>query len=121
MTGDGGFMMNMQELETATRIGTNFVTLIFNDGGYGLIEWKQQIHYGRSAFIKFGNPDFVKLAESMGLKGYRVASAIDLISALKDALAQNVPSVIDCLVDYSENMRFSRKVGELSCPLYKES
>jgi acetolactate synthase-1/2/3 large subunit len=57
----------------------------------------------------------------MGLKGYRVASAIDLISALKDALAQNVPSVIDCLVDYSENMRFSRKVGELSCPLYKES
>jgi acetolactate synthase-1/2/3 large subunit len=117
VTGDGGFMMNMQELETATRIGTPFVTLIFNDGGFGLIEWKQQIHYGRSAFIKFGNPDFVKLAESMGLKGYRVTSAMDLIPTLKEALAQDVPAVIDCPVDYRENMRFSRKVGELSCPM----
>jgi acetolactate synthase-1/2/3 large subunit len=117
VTGDGGFMMNMQELETATRIGTPFVTLIFNDGGFGLIEWKQQIHYGRSAFIKFGNPDFVKLAESMGLKGYRVTSAMDLIPILKEALEQDVPAVIDCPVDYRENMRFSRKVGELSCPM----
>ena len=117
VTGDGGFMMNMQELETATRIGTPFVTLIFNDGGFGLIEWKQQIHYGRSAFIKFGNPDFVKLAESMGLKGYRVTSAMDLIPTLKEALEQNVPAVIDCPVDYRENMLFSRKVGELSCPM----
>ena len=117
VTGDGGFMMNMQELETAVRIGTPFVTLIFNDGGYGLIEWKQQIHYGKSAFIKFGNPDFVKLAESMGLKGYRVTSASDLIPILKEALAQDVPAVIDCPVDYRENMLFSRKVGELSCPI----
>ena len=117
VTGDGGFMMNMQELETAIRIGTPFVTLIFNDGGYGLIEWKQNIHYGKSAFIKFGNPDFVKLAESMGLKGYRVTAAEDLIPTLKAALEQNIPAVIDCPVDYSENMRFSRKVGELSCPL----
>jgi len=117
VTGDGGFMMNMQELETATRIGTPFVTIIFNDGGYGLIEWKQQIHYGKSAFIKFGNPDFVKLAESMGLKGYRVTSAIDLIPILKEALEQNVPAVIDCPVDYRENVLFSRKVDELFCPL----
>ncbi|PZU91883.1 MAG: acetolactate synthase large subunit [Pseudanabaena sp.] len=117
VTGDGGFMMNMQELETATRIGTPFVTIIFNDGGYGLIEWKQQIHYQRSAFIKFGNPDFVKLAESMGLKGYRVGGANELIPILKNALEQDVPAVIDCSVDYRENMLFSRKVGELSCPL----
>ena len=117
VTGDGGFMMNMQELETAIRIGTPFVTLIFNDGGYGLIEWKQQIHYGKSAFIKFGNPDFVKLAESMGLKGYRITSAIDLIPTLKEALEQDVPTVIDCPVDYRENMLFSRKGGEFTCPL----
>ncbi len=117
VTGDGGFMMNMQELETATRIGTPFVTLIFNDGGYGLIEWKQQIHYGKSAFIKFGNPDFVKLAESMGLKGYRITSATNLIPTLKEALEQDVPAVIDCPVDYRENMLFSRKGGEFSCPL----
>lgn len=117
VTGDGGFMMNMQELETATRIGTPFVTLIFNDGGYGLIEWKQNMHYGKPAFIKFGNPDFVKLAESMGLKGYHITATEELIPTLKDALAQDIPAVIDCPVDYSENMRFSRKVGELSCPI----
>lgn len=115
VTGDGGFMMNCQELETALRVGTPFVTLIFNDGGYGLIEWKQQNHYGHSSYIKFGNPDFVKLAESMGLKGYRVTSAQALISTLNLALAQSVPAVIDCPVDYRENLRFTQKAGELQC------
>lgn len=119
VTGDGGFMMNCQELETALRVGTPFVTLIFNDGGYGLIEWKQENHFGKgkSSFVHFGNPDFVKFAESMGLKGYRVEAATDLIPILKDALAQNVPAVIDCPVDYRENSRFSQKAGELSCTL----
>ncbi len=117
VTGDGGFMMNMQELETAVRLKTPFVTLIFNDGGYGLIEWKQQIHYGKSAFVRFGNPDFVKLAESMGLKGYRIASAFDLIPTLKEALEQSVPTVIDCPVDYRENLLFTRKAGDMTCPI----
>lgn len=117
VTGDGGFMMNSQELETALRVGTAFVTIIFNDGGYGLIEWKQEAHYGHSSFIKFGNPDFVKFAESMGLKGYRVESTADLIPTLKDALSQDVPAVIDCPVDYRENVRFSNKAGGLSCPM----
>ena len=116
-TGDGGFMMNCQELETALRVGTPFVTIIFNDGGYGLIEWKQHNHYGDSAFVHFGNPDFVKFAESMGLKGYRISSAAELIPTLKEALAQDVPSVIDCPVDYRENIRFSQKAGDLSCAI----
>jgi len=115
VTGDGGFMMNSQELETALRVGTPFVTLIFNDNGYGLIEWKQINQFGESAFIKFGNPDFVKFAESMGLKGYRVESAADLIPTLKTALEQDVPAVIDCPVDYGENLRLSQKSGDLSC------
>ncbi|MBW4675859.1 MAG: acetolactate synthase large subunit [Desmonostoc geniculatum HA4340-LM1] len=117
VTGDGGFMMNCQELETALRVDTPFVTIIFNDGGYGLIEWKQENQFGKgnSSFVHFGNPDFVKLAESMGLKGYRVESALDLIPTLKEALAQDVPAVIDCPVDYRENHRFSQKAGELSC------
>ncbi len=117
VTGDGGFMMNSQELETALRVGTPFVTIIFNDGGYGLIEWKQENQFGKgnSSFVHFNNPDFVKLAESMGLKGYRVESALDLIPTLKEALAQDVPAVIDCPVDYRENHRFSQKAGELSC------
>ncbi|MGK7934722.1 MAG: acetolactate synthase large subunit [Xenococcaceae cyanobacterium] len=115
VTGDGGFMMNCQELETALRAKTPFVTLIFNDDGYGLIEWKQINQFGHSSFVDFGNPDFVKFAESMGLKGYRVESAADLIPTLKEALAQDVPAVIDCPVDYQENLRFSQKSGDLSC------
>lgn len=114
-TGDGGFMMNCQELETALRLGTAFVTLVFNDGGYGLIEWKQQSHYGESAFVHFNNPDFVKLAESMGLKGYRIETAEDLLPTLKDALEQTVPTVIDCPVDYRENLMFSRQTKALNC------
>lgn len=116
-TGDGGFMMNCQELETALRVGTPFVTLIFNDGGYGLIEWKQQNQFGTSSFVHFGNPDFVKLAESMGLKGYRVESTADFIPTLKTALEQDVPAVIDCPVDYRENYLFTQKASDLSCSL----
>jgi acetolactate synthase-1/2/3 large subunit len=119
VTGDGGFMMNCQELETALRIGTPFVTLIFNDNGYGLIEWKQMNQFGDSSFVKFGNPDFVKFAESMGLKGYRVESASELVPILKKALADDVPAVIDCPVDYAENIRFSEKAGDLSCHVWE--
>jgi acetolactate synthase-1/2/3 large subunit len=119
VTGDGGFMMNCQELETALRVGTPFVTLIFNDGGYGLIEWKQLNYFGTSSFIKFGNPDFVKFAESMGLKGYRVESTQDLIPILEDAFRQEVPTVIDVPVDYGENLRLSQKSGDLSCQIWE--
>jgi acetolactate synthase I/II/III large subunit len=115
VTGDGGFMMNCQELETAVRIGTPFVTLIFNDGGYGLIEWKQQNQFGRSAYVSFGNPDFVMLAESMGLKGYRVKSAEEFVPLLRQALADEVPAVIDCRVDYRENLKLTQQAGDLTC------
>ncbi len=117
VTGDGGFMMNCQELETAHRLGTAFVTIIFNDGGYGLIEWKQESHYQESSYIKFNNPDFVKFAESMSLKGYRIESAEDFIPTLKEALAQNVPTIIDCPIDYRENLLFSKQSQSLSCYL----
>ncbi|MGB3135917.1 MAG: acetolactate synthase large subunit [Nodosilinea sp.] len=117
VTGDGGFMMNCQELETALRVGTPFVTIIFNDGGYGLIEWKQMNQYGESTYIHFTNPDFTKLAEAMGLKGYRIESTEDFIPTLKTALEDDVPAVIDCPVDYRENLLFSQKAGGLSCAL----
>jgi len=107
VTGDGGFMMNSQEIETAIRIGTPFVTLIFNDASYGLIRWKQQARYGADMCVKFTNPDFVMYAESMGAKGYRVTRAEDLIPILKEALAQNIPAIIDCPVDYSENIKLT--------------
>jgi acetolactate synthase-1/2/3 large subunit len=117
VTGDGGFMMNCQELETALRVGTPFVTIIFNDGGYGLIEWKQENQFGHSSFIKFTNPDFVKFAESMGLKGYRISSVADLMPTLKEALDQPIPCVIDCPIDYRENLRFTQKAGDLNCAI----
>jgi acetolactate synthase-1/2/3 large subunit len=113
VTGDGGFMMNSQELETAVRIGTPFVALIFNDCGYGLIKWKQEERFGESNNISFSNPDFLKYAEAMGLKGYRVTKAEDLVPILKEALAQNVPTIIDCSVDYSENLKLSNQLKEL--------
>ncbi len=117
VTGDGGFMMNSQELETALRVKMPFVTLIFNDGGYGLIEWKQQSQFGHASHVRFGNPDFVLLAQSMGLKGYRVESAQALLPTLKEALMQDVPAVIDCPVDYRENLKFSQKASGLICQL----
>lgn len=119
VTGDGGFMMNCQELETALRVSNPFVTLIFNDNGYGLIEWKQINQFGESAFIKFKNPDFVKFAESMGIKGYRVESAQELIPTLEKAFEQDVPTVIDCPVDYQENLKLSQKAGDLSCQIWE--
>jgi acetolactate synthase-1/2/3 large subunit len=115
--GDGGFLMSVAEIETAVRLGTAFVCLIFNDGGLGLIEWKERLKYKKDFFVKFNNPDFVKLAESFGAKGYRVSSENELAPILKDALRQNVPAIIDCPVDYSENLRLSERLGRLICPM----
>ena len=117
VTGDGGFMMNSQEIETALRIGTPFVILIWNDSEYGLITWHQQRDFGRPSHIAFKNPDFVKYAESFGAKGYRVERAADLVTLLKHALADNTVSIIDCPVDYSENMKLTKKLKDLVSPV----
>ena len=115
--GDGGFMMTSQELETAVRTGVPFVTLIFNDEAYGLIEWKQMNGFGRPAHIDFTNPDFVKYAEAFGAKGYRVKASDELVPILNDAFSQEVPSVIDCPVNYAENLRLTDELGQLTCPI----
>ncbi len=115
--GDGGFLMNVQELETAVRFKTNPVFLIFNDGGYRLIDWKQQARFGRSFGVTFDNPDFVKLAQSFGAKGYRVEAARDLKRILAEAFRQSVPSVIDVPVDYHEHGRLTEQLGQLVHPL----
>lgn len=113
--GDGGFMMNDQELETALRLGLDLVVLIWRDDTYGLIEWHQNRKFGRASHIAFGNPDFVKLAESFGARGYRVESAGDLVPVLQQALGDGTVSVIDCPVDYSENMKLTEELGNLHC------
>ncbi|MFW2487197.1 acetolactate synthase large subunit [Clostridium chromiireducens] len=113
ITGDGGFMMNSQEIETAIRIGTPFVTLVFNDNNYGLIKWKQEEQYGKSCYVEFTNPDFVKLAEGMNAKGYRIEKAEDLIPTLEEAFKQTVPVIIDCPVDYDENLRLTERLKKI--------
>ena len=113
VTGDAGFMMNSQEIETALRHGLAFVVLIWTDSKYGLIEWHQNRKFGRSSNISFTNPDFVKYAESFGAKGYRVESARDLVPTLKQALADDTVAIVDCPVDYSENMKLTEKLGQL--------
>jgi acetolactate synthase I/II/III large subunit len=117
VTGDAGFMMNSQEIETALRIGTPIVILIWNDNGYGLIEWHQMRRFGRPSYVDFNNPDFVKYAQSFGAKGYRVQAADELIPILRDAIAENTVAVIDCPVDYSENMKLTEKLSKMVCPV----
>ena len=114
VTGDGGFMMNMQELETARREHLPFVTLIFNDSAYGLIAWKQMDRFGRTQDTSFTNPDFPALAEAMGCRGYRVERTQDLPAILEDAFAQDVPAVIDCPVDYGENQKLTQRLSALA-------
>jgi acetolactate synthase-1/2/3 large subunit len=115
--GDGGFLMSCSELETARRLGLAFVVLIFNDDGYGLIKWKQQRKFGREFATSLGNPDFKRLAESYGAKGYRIGSAKELGPTLREAFAQTVPAVIEAPVDYRENFRFMEQLGQFICPL----
>ena len=117
VSGDGGFLMNAQELETARRLGLAVVNVIFRDDGYNLIQWKQQTRFKRDAGVTFSNPDFVTLAEAYGAKGYRVGSARDLRPILADALAQRGPSIVDVPVDYGENAKLTARLGQLVCPI----
>src|SRR4029079_11586438 len=114
VTGDAGFMMNSQEIETAMRMKTPIVILIWNDSEYGLITWHQLRHFGRPAYIDFKNPDFVKYAESFGAKGYRVTKTEDLVPTMKKAFADKTVVVIDCPVDYRENMKLTARLKGLA-------
>jgi acetolactate synthase I/II/III large subunit len=117
VTGDAGFMMNSQEIETAMRHKLAMVILIWTDSEYGLIKWHQMRNFGRPSNITFTNPDFVKYAESFGAKGYKVESADDLLPTLKQAIADDTVVIVDCPVDYNENMKLTEKLGDLVCPI----
>jgi acetolactate synthase-1/2/3 large subunit len=117
VTGDAGFLMNSQELETAMRLRVPLVVLIWNDSSYGLIEWKQLLHYRRASNVKFDNPDFVQYAEAFGARGYRIARTEDLLPTLRQALAEPTVSLIDCPVDYRENLKLTERLGEMVCPI----
>ena len=117
VAGDGAFLINVQELETAVRLGLAVVVLIFRDDAYGVIRWKQLSRYGRESGVSLGNPDFVRLAEAFGCRGVRVESAKELVPALESAFAGPVPCIIDVPVDYRENLKLTERLGQLVCPL----
>ena len=112
--GDGSFMMNVQEIETAVRVGSRMVVLVWEDNAYGLIKWKMDLHAGEHEYVDFTNPNVPKLAESFGARGHVVQKPEDLYNMLKEALEQESGvDVIACPVDYSENMKLIEKLGDI--------
>jgi acetolactate synthase-1/2/3 large subunit len=111
--GDGAFLMSAAEIETAVREQVPIVILVWVDGGYGLIGWKQDLHFGRRAAVSFNNPDFVRFAESFGARGYAIRAAGELLPTLRKALDDDAVSVIACPVDYRENARLVERLGAL--------
>jgi acetolactate synthase-1/2/3 large subunit len=103
--GDGGFMMNSQEMETAVRLKLNLVVLIIDDGAYGMIRWKQAVDDFPDFGLTFGNPDFVKYAESYGAQGSRVTAQADLVPTLEAAFKGGGVHLVALPIDYSENKR----------------
>ena len=114
LCGDGGFLMNAQELETAKRIGAAVVVVVWRDDGYGLIDWKQRNEFGRPFAVEFGNPDFVDYAESFGIPGFRPDPADDLYPTLMRALELDGPAVIDVPIDYPRTCGLTERLGALS-------
>jgi acetolactate synthase-1/2/3 large subunit len=114
--GDGGFMMNSQELETALRYRASIVVLLLNDNAYGFVKWKQRNLNFENFGMDVTNPDFVKYAESFGAKGMRVEKGQSLTRTLAEAFALNQVVLVECPIDYSVNYEvFSVELGHLVC------
>ena len=116
VSGDGGFLMNVQEMETAKRLGVNPVVMVWEDGGYGLIAWKQETEFKRHTKLEFGNPDWLKLADSFGWNGHYVPDSKDLAGTLESAFAEAGPSLVVVPIDYRENNLLTMRLGELTSP-----
>ncbi len=115
--GDGGFLMNVQEMETAVRLGSKIVVMIWEDGAYGLIAWKQQTQFDRHTDLSFGNPDFLALAAAFGWSGHRVEKSRDLADVLERALREEGPSLVVVPIDYRENTLLTERLGNIVCPI----
>ncbi|HET7627916.1 MAG TPA: acetolactate synthase large subunit [Bacillales bacterium] len=115
VVGDGALQMTGMELETAVRLQLPIVILLWRDSGYGLIEWKQEAEYGRPSNIKFGNPDFIAWAKSYGAEAFRVEKTKDLVPFLEKAVKLKGPVLIDCPVDYEENLKLTESMKAMKC------
>lgn len=114
INGDGGFLMNVQEMETAKRLNLNLIAMVWQDGGYGLIKWKQDNEFKRHTELDFGNPDWCKLAESFGWTGIWVEKSTDLKEAMKKAYATEGPVLVALPIDYRENPKLTERLGNIA-------
>jgi acetolactate synthase-1/2/3 large subunit len=115
--GDAGFLMNVQEMETAKRIGSNIVVLVWEDKQYGLIAWKQTNEFGRHTDLSFDNPDWLQLASAFGWNGAVCTSSRDLVATLERAFEEPGPSLVVIPIDYRENELLTKKLGEITCTI----
>ena len=117
ISGDAGFLMNLQEMETAKRFNSNIVCMVWEDKAYGLIAWKQEAEFGHHTDLAFGNPDWMQLASSFGWHGHYVSNSRDLQTSLKTAFAEEGPSLVVVPIDYTENMKLNKRLGEITCSI----
>ncbi len=115
--GDAGFLMNVQEMETATRLKSNIVVMVWADNEYGLIAWKQESHFGHHTDLSFGNPDWNGLAKAFGWGGHYVSNSKDLAGVLETAFQEKGPSLVVIPIDYRENPLLTKKLGEITCTI----
>jgi acetolactate synthase-1/2/3 large subunit len=114
IAGDGDFLMNVQEMETARRLDSDITLMVWEDGGYGLISWKQENEFDRHTTLSFGNPDWLKLADSFGWQGQYVTRSAELPNAIGKALAHKGPSLIVVPIDYRENRLLTKRLGQVT-------
>ena len=112
--GDAGFLMNVQEMETARRLNSNIVAMVWEDHAYGLIAWKQQTEFGHHTDLAFDNPDWMQLASAFGWHGHQVRRSDQLKEQLAGAFAEEGPSLIVVPIDYRENLKLTQHLGELT-------
>jgi acetolactate synthase-1/2/3 large subunit len=115
--GDAGFLMNVQEMETAARLGSNIVVMVWADNEYGLIAWKQETHFGHHTDLAFGNPDWNTLAQAFGWHGHYVDDSAELAGTLEAAFNEQGPSLVVIPIDYRENPKLTKKLGEITCTI----
>jgi len=115
--GDGGFLMNVQEMETAARLGCNITVMVWEDHEYGLIAWKQMAEFGETTELTFNNPNWKMLAAAFGWRCHIVSNSRDLPGELRAALNETKPSLVIVPVDYRENMKLTQHLGEIVCPI----
>lgn len=117
IAGDAGFLMNVQEMETAKRLNCNLTLMVWEDNAYGLIAWKQWAEFGKHTDLSFANPEWLQLAQAFGWSGFKADDSATLLGVIEEALNTHGPSLVIVPVDYEENQALTNRLGELTCPI----